>query len=278
MKYRPIFGCLVFVCMVLGFMGCGGVISPVKWEAPLNPGYEGVYAKNDILKDIEQVHVGQEEEGLESVAVDGMGRIYLSATARGKILRMEPDGSGLSVWADTGGRPLGMAFDKSGNLIVADAFRGLLSVSPDAVVTELASEADGIPIRYADDVDVATDGTIYFTDASTKFGAKAFGGTLEACTLDTLEHGGYGRLLCYHPETGQTETLLSGLYFANGVAVSHDQQCVLVSETTNYRIVRYWTAGEKKGQSDYILHELPGFPDNITNKDRSCVATILSGG
>ncbi|MBU0989638.1 MAG: hypothetical protein KJ823_05555, partial [Proteobacteria bacterium] len=57
-------------------------------------------------------------------------------------------------------------------MIVADAFRGLLSIAPDGTITELAVVADGVPIRYADDVDVAADGKIYFSDASTKFCAK----------------------------------------------------------------------------------------------------------
>jgi sugar lactone lactonase YvrE len=253
---------IAFLLILIGLTGCSSVVKPVSWEAPINPGYTGIYAENEILKAVEHFSLGG-EEGPECVAVDAEGRIYAS-TLNGKIVRMEADGSRPAVWAETGGRPLGIVFDKSGNLIVADAYRGLLSVSPDAVVTELATEAGGIPIRYANDADVAADGRIFFSDASTKFGAREFGGTLEACVMDTMEHGGHGRLLCYYPDTGKVETLLTGINFANGVAVSHDQQFVLLSETTNYRIIRYWIAGEKKGTYDYILEALPGFPDNIT--------------
>lgn len=45
-------------------------------------------------------------------------------------------------------------------------------------------------LRFADDVDVAADGKIYFSDASTKFGAKDSGGNYEASLLDLMEHGG----------------------------------------------------------------------------------------
>jgi sugar lactone lactonase YvrE len=164
----------------------------------------------------------------------------------------------------TEGRPLGIDFDSKGNLIVADAFRGLLSIAPDGSITELATTAGGIPIRYADDVDVAADGKIYFSDASTKFGAKEAGGTYEASLLDINEHGGHGRLLVYDPATRETKTLLDGLNFANGVAVSHDQTYVLVNETGSYRVIRYWIAGPKKGKAEPLIKGLPSFPDNIS--------------
>jgi sugar lactone lactonase YvrE len=113
-------------------------------------------------------------------------------------------------------------------------------------------------------VDVAADGRIYFSDASTKFGAKAYGGTYEASLLDINEHGGHGRLLVYEPETGKARTLLKGINFANGVCVSPDQSFVLVNETGSYRVLRYWVAGEKQGTSEVLIDALPGFPDNVS--------------
>ena len=201
--------------------------------------------------------------GPEAVAIDDQGRIY-ATSHEGFIVRLQRDGSGPEKWANTKGRPLGIDFDRQGNLIVADAFRGLLSIAPDGSVSELATVADGIPIRYADDVAVAADGKVYFSDASTKFGAEDFGGTMEGSLLDIMEHGGHGRLLCYDPDTRETNTLMRGLNFANGVAVSHDQKYALVNETGSYRVVRYWLAGPKKGNSEPLIEGLPAFPDNIT--------------
>ena len=37
-----------------------------------------------------------------------------------------------------------------------------------------------------------------------------------------------GRLLAYHPESGETEEVASGLWYANGVAVAHDEESVLL--------------------------------------------------
>ena len=254
---------LVIICVIiLYFIAWPVPIDPVAYEAPPNPGYNGPFAVNDRLKGIETFPIAG-NHGPEDIALDKQGRIY-AATHEGNIVRLDPDGSNARNWVNTKGRPLGIDFDSNGNLIVADAYRGLLSISPDGNISELSTVADDIPIRYADDVDIAADGKIYFSDASTKFGAKESGGTYEGSLLDLMEHGGHGRLLVYDPATGDTKTLLDGLNFANGVAISHDQKYVLVNETGGYRVIRYWISGSKMGQSDVFIHSLPSFPDNIS--------------
>ncbi len=253
---------VIIALIVLYFLVWPVPVEPVAWEAPPNPGYTGPFAVNERLKGLETLSIAG-NHGPEDVALDAEGRIY-AATHEGNIVRISADGSYSEIWVDTGGRPLGIDFDPKGNLIVADSFRGLLSIAPDGAITELATEADGIPIHYADDVDVGADGKIYFSDASTKFGAKEWGGTYEASLLDLIEHGGHGRLLVYDPATGETETLLDGLNFANGVAVSHDQKAVLVNETGRYRVIRFWIEGPKKGTSETLIGALPSFPDNIS--------------
>jgi len=260
---KALLGLLILIILIVGYFVAWPVpIEPRAWQAPPDPGYTGKFAPNDRLKDIELLEIAG-CHGPEAVAFDDQGRIY-AATHEGFIVRLQPDGSGAERWADTKGRPLGIDFDGKGNLIVADAFRGLLSIASDASVTKLAIEADGIPISYADDVAVAADGKIYFSDASTKFGAKESGGTMEGSLLDIMEHGGYGRILCYDPASRKTTTLIKGLNFANGVAVSHDQQYLLVNETGSYRVLRYWLEGPKKGTVEPIIEGLPAFPDNIT--------------
>lgn len=193
--------------------------------------------------------------GPEDVAVDNQGRVY-AGTQDGLIKRVLSDGT-VETWVDLGGRPLGLHFDQAGNLIVCDANQGLLSISPEAVVTVLTNSADNIPFRFADDVDIASDGKIYFTDASSKWSQPDY-------MLDLLETRPYGRFLVYDPATKTTTTLIDKMYFSNGVALSMNEDFVLITETWRYRVIRYWLKGDKAGSYDIFIDNLPGFPDGIS--------------
>ncbi|WKW11427.1 SMP-30/gluconolactonase/LRE family protein [Pseudogemmatithrix spongiicola] len=236
-------------------------IRPVAWEAPANPGYSGVFAANERLSAMDTVGV-LGERGPESIAVDDSGRMYF-ATASGWIVRTDSLGGAAERWANTGGRPLGMAFDASGTLWVADALRGLLSVSPSGAVLVMATTAEGIPIRYADDLDVAPDGRVYLTDASTAFYPPQYD-ALQASILEVLEHRGTGRVIEYEPSNGRTSVIAAGLVFPNGLAVTHDGTGVLVNEMGNYRVLRIERDGVARGAIEAVVTDLPGFPDNLT--------------
>ena len=233
-------------------------INPVAWTPPTAPELTGIYAQNSELAKIERLHVT--DSAPEDVAFDSQDRIYCG-TQNGFIFRFQPDGTHPEVFAQTGGRPLGLAFDHNGNLIVADAMIGLMSIGPDGIATVLSTEAEGVPFRCANDLDIAADGTIYFTDASSRF-------PLTQLKADLLEHRGNGRFLAYDLKTKQTRVLLRDLSFANGVAVSPDQSFVLVNETGTYTVRRYWLTGGKQGQSDIFIDNLPGFPDGISSNGR----------
>ena len=230
-------------------------VSPVSWEAPVNAGYVGDFAPNMGLANLERLSIG-DLHGPEDV-VWYEGKIYVSSQS-GTILEIDPEADTHRVYAQTGGSALGMEMDAAGNLIIADAYRGLLSVAPDGSVTVLTVEVDGTPILYADDLDIAANGVIYFSDASTKFGAEAAGSTLTASLLELMEHGGTGRLLAYDPATNITSIIREGYVFSNGVAMSESGD-ILVNETGTYQVHRV----SPNGDSRVIMENLPGFPDNI---------------
>jgi sugar lactone lactonase YvrE len=233
-------------------------LEPVAWTPPPAPPLEGVYAYNEKLKGIQKLAPGL-GAGPEAVNVDAVGRIYTGYTD-GRIVALSPDGASYSELGSTEGRPLGITFGPNGGLIIADAKKGLLHL--DGAMTPLVTEADGLPFRFVDDADnTRLDKNIYFTDASHKYG---YGRHM----IDILEHGANGRLLEYNVNSKQTRVLLKGLHFANGVAVGPDDAYVLVNETGEYRVLRYWLKGEKAGTHDVFIDNLPGFPDNITFNDR----------
>lgn len=231
-------------------------IDPVAWDAPEAPPLEGDYAVNDALAAVEVVGADA-VTGPEDVAIGPDGSLY-AAALDGRVVRMDADGSNAATVAETGGRPLGLAWDRDGRLIVADAVEGLLRVDVGTGELEvLATEAGGVPFKFTDDVDVGPDGTIYFTDASSRWG---YGEAIK----DIFEHRENGRLLAYDPDSGETRVLLDKLQFANGVAVSEDGSFVLVNETGNYVVRKFWLTGDKKGGSEILVDNLPGFPDGIS--------------
>lgn len=237
--------------------------APVAWEAPEDRGYTGDFAPNTRLADIELISM-QGDYGPEDIAAYGTGdemMLYLPGHS-GRIYTLNPRSLELTELANTGGVPLGMEFDASGNLIVADAHKGLLSITQAGEVTVLTNEVDGTPIAYADDLAIGTDGTIYFSDASTKYGAADYETPMAASLFELIEHGKTGRMLAYDPATKETRVIADGFAFSNGVAISPDGNTLLYLETGEYRVHSMDLA---TGETRIVLDNLPGFPDNINS-------------
>ncbi|XP_015082441.1 protein STRICTOSIDINE SYNTHASE-LIKE 10-like [Solanum pennellii] len=215
--------------------------------------------------------------GPESVAFDPNGEGPYIGVADGRILKLQLGSNNRLFWAEFAvtsshrrdctspfapkmehicGRPLGLRFDtKTGELYIADAYLGLQVVGPKGgLATPLVQKFEGKPLVFTNDVDIDDD-VIYFTDTSTKYQRWQF--------LTSFSSGDTtGRLMKYDKSTKKVTVLLGDLAFANGVALSKNKSFVLVTETTNFRILRYWLKGPLVGTHDVFV-ELPGFPDNI---------------
>ncbi|MEW2506940.1 SMP-30/gluconolactonase/LRE family protein [Amycolatopsis sp. NPDC047767] len=190
----------------------------------------------------------------EDVVVDAEGRVY-TGVDDGRILRVTPDGRRIDVLGDTGGRPLGLELHGE-DLLICDARAGLLTMPlAGGAVRVLATSAAGLPLVFCNNAAVATDGTIYFTDSSRRFG-------IDRWRDDLIEQTAGGRLLRRTPD-GTIDLIADGLQFANGVALPPDESFVAVAETGEFRVTRFWLHGTRQGQRDTLVDDLPGFPDNI---------------
>ncbi len=255
MNKRRISLIIIIILSTVGFyLARKSPVNPAEYHPPQKPPMTGVLSENQLLKKADLLGKGR-IDGPEDTAVDGQGRVY-GGTKNGTIVRILTDGT-IETFAQTGGRPLGIQFDRQGNLIVCDSYKGLLSIDTGGKVTVLANAAEGIPFRFTDDLDISRGGMIYFTDASDRFNMAEY-------LYDIIEARPHGRLMSYDPATKTVRVLLKGLYFANGVALSQNEDFVLVNETSRYRITRFWLAGPKAGTSDIFIENLPGFPDNIS--------------
>jgi len=225
---------LVFIAVGTAYLGLMPVsIDPVVWDPMPDAGHVGDFAPNTELTNLERISVGV-SVGPEDAAV--LDESIYATSQTGDITRINPVTKSVNIIANTG-----------------------VSLTPDGTLKTLADEVDGTPILYADDLDIAKNGVIYFSDASTKFGAKANGTTMAASMLEIIESQGTGRVLAYDPRTQQTRIIAKGLVFPNGVAI-HSDGSLLVNETGRYRTLKIDPATGR--MTDWISN-LPGFPDNI---------------
>ncbi|GAY59152.1 hypothetical protein CUMW_192370 [Citrus unshiu] len=233
--------------------------------------------QNSEIKFLNQI------QGPESMAFDPLGRGPYTGVADGRILFW--DGLKWTDFAFTSnnrselcnpkpiamsylknehicGRPLGLRFDKkTGDLYIADAYFGLMKVGPEGgVATSLATEAEGVPLRFTNDLDIDDEGNVYFTDSSTNYQRRNFM-QLVFSAEDT------GRVLKYDPTTKQTTVLLRNLQFPNGLSLSKDKSFFVFCEGSVGRLHKYWLIGEKAGNLEAFAI-LPGYPDNVRTNEK----------
>lgn len=241
------------------------------------PGSGTPYAQNNRLGEVELIGQG-EIEGPEDVILDREDNLYCG-TRHGDIIRfLGPDHKKWEVFAHIGGYPLGMAFDKDNNLLVCDGGMGLYMVTPDRSVRVVTDEtkrsfwsiADDSRLRLADDLDIAPDGRIFFSEATTRY-------EMHEWPVDGHESRPNGRVLCYDPRNGTTRTVLPKRMFPNGICMTNDGESFVFAETYACRVCRYWFAGPKSGQVEVIIGDLPGFPDNINRASDGNFWLALAG-
>jgi len=250
-----------------------------RLEPPLP--LEGKLAPNNILDRAEEIIVNRELQGPESIAVRGDeiftgligGELIRLKNGRIETIAKMSNENCAGPW-DHGncGRIAGVRFGPDGKLYVADAANGIFKVDADAgnveTIVPLKKEIEGKRPMFPDDLDVASDGKIYWSDASTV-------ATIQTMLLEFLGAPS-GRLIQTDSKTGKSKVLLSNLHFSNGVQLSKDEDFVLVTETVRARVVRYYLKGDKKGQSDIFVDRLPGLPDNVRPNQKGGFYIVLS--
>ncbi|KAL2895883.1 Protein STRICTOSIDINE SYNTHASE-LIKE 10 [Bienertia sinuspersici] len=155
------------------------------------------------------------------------------------------------------GRPLGLRFnEKTGELYIADAYLGLMTVGPKGgLASRVVTEVEGVPLGFTNGLDIDQQtGVVYFTSSSTLYPRRQYMSVI-------LSKDKTGRLLKYNPETKQATKVLDNLSFPNGVSLTKDGKSLLVVETTTCRILRYWLGNNNTTTEELV--QVPGYPDNI---------------
>lgn len=112
---------------------------------------------------------------------------------------------------------------------------------------------DARPAKLFNSVTVAKNGDLYFTDSSSDFKIHQ--------VLMSLIANPSGRLIHFSRATGKITVLLDKLWFANGVALSPEEDFIVVSDLGRSKLVKFWL---KSGKTETFAEGLPGVPDNLT--------------
>lgn len=228
-------------------------LQPRAWQPGAVPAAEGVWAPNGRLDGavLEQSGLA----GPDTVVVDAAGRRY-SGVGDGRILRWRA-GQAVETFVSLDGRAVGMNFGPDGSLYAADeANARVWRVSPEGRAEVVVQSDAQQRFTFLNDVFVARDGRLFFSEASSRWG-------LADNKRALLEHGGDGGVFVRYPD-GRIERVMDGLQFANGVVLSPDESYLLVAETGAYRITRLWIGGPRTGQREVLVDNLPGFPGDLS--------------
>lgn len=201
---------------------------PQAWRPLPAPPLSGDLEQNEALASAELWLTSG--VGPEDVVVEADGSA-IAGLEDGRIVRVKRSGS-VDEIADVGGRPLGIEWLDEGVMVVCNADLGLQRVT------------------------VAADGTIFFSDTSTRW-------TIHHYLADLLEGQPTGRVFSITPD-GALSLITDGLQFANGLALDQAEESLFIAETGTYRVHRHWLKGERAGETELFLDNLAGFPDNLT--------------
>nr|XP_012233601.1 PREDICTED: adipocyte plasma membrane-associated protein-like [Linepithema humile] len=157
------------------------------------------------------------------------------------------------------GRPLGLHFDKKGNLYVVDTYYGIFKVNVATGeyknIVNTSKPIEGKVPRIPNGIDVAENGDLYWTDSSTDF-------ELHDAVPAFLSNPS-GRLIRYNAAKKRNEVLIRNIGFANGVVLNDDESYVIVSDMTKHRLLKYNLKGPKTGQTEIFIEGLLGPIDNL---------------
>lgn len=259
-------------------------VEPVAYEESHPPAFKGALSANhDLEKRPGKAYFEGQIDGPEAIAIYN-GEVYTSLL-NGTIVKFRytdgfKDNPKLTHVVHTGkkgacntthteehcGRPLGLRFNKNGDLYITDCYYGVLKFNTKTGILQTVFSSKDFKVndkwvKFPNDLDVTKNSDIYFTDSTSKWYIKEG-------LLEFLESAPNGRLLHFDSKTGVFKELVSNLHFPNGVQLSPDESYLIFAETTRARINKYHIKGPKAGTVEIFADNLPGFPDNIRSNGR----------
>lgn len=165
----------------------------------------------------------------EGPTCDANGNLFFTDQPNDRILKWSVKGR-LSTFLQPAGRANGLCFDARGNLIAcAEAKNELWSIAPDKTVTVLVTNFNGKILNGPNDVWIAPEGWLYFTDPFYR----------RTWTDTNLVRVAGENVYCLSPDRGNLRVFATDLRKPNGITGSPDGKNLFVTDIRSNQTWRY---------------------------------------
>lgn len=209
-----------------------------------------------------QVHGNATPTFLEGPVFDAQGNLWVTDIPWGRLFRITPDGA-VSVGAEYDGYPNGMKFLSDGTALIADLKNGLMKFDPargtvEPHVTRRLLE----PFRGCNDLCVAKNGDVYFTDQA------------QSSLADP-----YGKVFCLRADSGRLEVVLANIPSPNGLVLNKAENALYLAVTRANQIWKVnFNADGSTGKVGTFIQLSGGHgPDGITIDENDGLAICHVG-
>jgi gluconolactonase len=203
------------------------------------------------------------------------GRFLLFTDIAGDRIYRWDEMQGLAIFREPSRMANGLAYDNDGRLVACEhASSRLTRTEHDGSVSTLAARYDAKELNSPNDVIVACDGTIYFTDPA--YGREEFWG------VPRQEQLGFRGLFAVDPQTDSLRLLADDFIAPNGLCLSADEKLLYVNDSERGHIRRFCLRpnGQISGGEEWARLEEAGegSPDGMKLDEAGNVFCCGPGG
>lgn len=210
------------LCVVLGVVVVSSSLAQTtdtgKSAPPETPAFKKLLAPNATVEKV--------AEGMtftEGPVWHREGYLLFTDVPRSKIMQWEAK-NGLRVWLEPSRRANGLALDAQGRLIACESeLRRIATVTADGSSTSLVDKFNGKRLNTTNDLTLARDGAIYFTDPG--------GGNATA----EMDFSGVYRL----SPKGELTLLTKDIPYPNGITLAPDGKTLYVASTMKQQVFAF---------------------------------------